>query len=151
MKTAQLPRKAKDRYHYTMKTVLIVDDNELVRKSLTASLVTNEVKVETALNGKEGLEKAEQLKPNLIITDVHMPEMDGLQMIEKIRKQEWGAKIPIIVMTVDEGTESINKALEAGITVYLSKNTTDPAGLADQIKTALGQEARYLVDGMRVG
>lgn len=121
-----------------MKTVLIVDDNELVRKSLGASLVSNEVHVETAANGKEGYEKAETLHPDLLITDVHMPEMDGLQMIDKIREHEWGAKIPVIVMTVDEGTESINKALEAGITVYLSKNTTDPAGVADQIKTALG-------------
>lgn len=121
-----------------MKTVLIVDDNELVRKSLGASLISNEVTVVTAANGKEGLEMAEKLHPDLLITDVHMPEMDGLQMIDKIRAHEWGVKIPVIVMTVDEGTESINKALEAGITVYLSKNTTDPAGVADQIKTALG-------------
>lgn len=121
-----------------MKTVLIVDDNELVRKSLAASLITNEVRVETASNGKEGLEMAEKLRPDLLITDVHMPEMDGLQMIDKIRENEWGTKIPVIVMTVDEGTESINKALEAGITVYLSKISTDPAGVVDQIKTALG-------------
>jgi CheY-like chemotaxis protein len=121
-----------------MKTVLIVDDNELVRKSLAASLITNEVVVETAANGKEGLEMAEKLHPHLVITDVHMPEMDGLQMIDKIRESEWGKKVPIIVMTVDEGTDSINKALEAGITVYLSKNTTDPAGVVSQIKTALG-------------
>lgn len=121
-----------------MKTVLIVDDNELVRKSLAASLISNEVTVETAANGKEGLDKASKLHPDLLITDVHMPEMDGLQMIDKIREHEWGAKIPVIVMTIDEGTESINKALEAGITVYLSKNSTDPAGVADQIKTALG-------------
>jgi two-component system, NtrC family, response regulator AtoC len=121
-----------------MKTVLIVDDNELVRKSLAASLISNEVTVETASNGKEGLEMAEKLHPDLLITDVHMPEMDGLKMIDKIREHEWGAKIPVIVMTVDEGTESINKALEAGITVYLSKNSTDPAGVVDQIKTALG-------------
>lgn len=120
------------------KTVLIVDDNELVRKSLAASLVTNEVKVETATNGKEGLALAEQLQPDLLITDVHMPEMDGLQMVDKIREHEWGKKVPIIVMTVDEETSSINKALEAGITVYLSKNTTDPAEVVDQIKTALG-------------
>jgi len=121
-----------------MKTVLIVDDNELVRKSLAASLITNEVRVETAANGKEGLQKAEEFHPDLLITDVHMPEMDGLQMIDAIRQHEWGVKIPVIVMTVDEGTESINKALEAGITVYLSKNTVDPSGVADQIKIALG-------------
>ena len=59
-------------------------------------------------------------------------------MIEKLRADEWGKKVPILVMTVDEGTESINKAMEAGVTVYISKNMNDPASIVDQIKTALG-------------
>lgn len=120
------------------KTVLIVDDNELVRKTLTAALVAPGRIVESAASGKDGLAKALEVHPDLIITDVHMPEMDGLEMIDRLRKDEWGAKVPIIVMTVDEQATSINKALEAGITVYISKNTTDPAEIVDQIKIAAG-------------
>lgn len=120
------------------KKILIVDDNELVRKSLGAMLTTVEVSVLTATNGKEGLELALKEQPNLVITDVHMPEMDGHQMIEKIRANEWGKKVPIVIMTVDENTDSINKALEAGVTVYLSKANADPAIIAEQIKIALG-------------
>lgn len=120
------------------KTILIVDDNELMRTSMTAALVSNEVEVVTANNGKDGLELALDKQPSLVVTDVHMPEMDGLEMIEKIRADERGKNIPIIVMTVDEGTESINKALEAGVTVYISKNMTDPAAIVEQIKTAIG-------------
>lgn len=120
------------------KKILIVDDNELVRKSLGAMLTTVEVAVLAATNGKEGLELALKEQPNLVITDVHMPEMDGHQMIEKIRANEWGKKVPIIIMTVDEDTDSINKALEAGVTVYLSKTNADPAVIAEQIKVALG-------------
>lgn len=120
------------------KTILIVDDNELVRKSLAATLISNALNVETASNGKEGLDKALKLHPDLVITDIRMPQLDGLEMIEKIRADEWGKKVPVLVMTVDEDTESINKALLAGVTVYISKNVTDPAAIAEQIKTALG-------------
>lgn len=120
------------------KTILIVDDNELIRKSLSAALVSNEIAVETAVNGQEGFDKALEFQPNLIVTDVHMPEMDGLEMIQKLRADEWGMKVPILIMTVDEEAESINKALEAGVTVYISKNVSDPASIVDQIKVALG-------------
>ena len=120
------------------KTILIVDDNELIRKSLSAALISNELDVETAQNGKDGLQIALDGQPDMIVPDVHMPEMTGLEMIEKLRADEWGKKVPILVMTVDEGTESINKAMEAGVTVYISKNMNDPASIVDQIKTALG-------------
>ena len=120
------------------KTILIVDDNELVRKSLAAALVSNETAVITAANGKEGLKEASENHPDLIVTDVHMPELDGLAMIDKIRAEEWGKKVPILIMTIDEEAESINKALAAGVTVYISKNVSDPASIVDQIKTALG-------------
>lgn len=121
-----------------MKTILIVDDNELVRKSLTAALVSNELTVETADNGKDGLSLALEKHPDLIVTDVHMPELDGLGMIDKLRADEWGKKVPILVMTVDEEAESINKALEAGVTTYISKNVSDPTDIVNQIKTAIG-------------
>lgn len=120
------------------KTILIADDNELVRKSLTAALVTNEITVLAADNGKEGLKLALEKHPDIIVTDVHMPQLSGMEMIEKIRADAWGKKVPILVMTIDEETESINKALEAGVTVYISKNVSDPASIVDQIKTALG-------------
>jgi CheY-like chemotaxis protein len=120
------------------KKVLIVDDNELVRKSLGAMLTNVEVSALTAANGKDGLKLALEQHPDLVITDVHMPEMSGHDMIEKIRADEWGKKVPIIIMTVDDDADSINKALEEGVTVYLSKTTSDPAAIAEQIKTALG-------------
>jgi CheY-like chemotaxis protein len=120
------------------KTILIVDDNNLIRQSLTAALVSNELIVESANNGKDGLKLALEKHPDLVVTDVHMPEMDGLEMIEKLRADEWGKKVPILIMTIDEEAESINKALSAGVTTYMSKNVSDPASIVDQIKIALG-------------
>jgi CheY-like chemotaxis protein len=120
------------------KTILVVDSNSLIRHSLSAALVSNELAVETANNGKDGLALALDKKPDLIVTDLQMAKMDGLAMIAKIRKTSWGKKTPIIIMTVDEEPESINKALEFGVTTYISKKFSDPAAIVEQIRRTLG-------------
>jgi CheY-like chemotaxis protein len=120
------------------KTVLVVDDDKLARHSLAATLKNANLEVEEAGNGAEALKLAEEQKPELIVTDIHMPDIDGLEMIEKLRKEDWGKDIPVIILTVDEAPSTINQALAAGVTVYLSKATADPQGIADQVVTALG-------------
>lgn len=121
------------------KTVLLVDDDKLARKSLASVLADAGLTVEEAANGKEGCEKALEVKPDLIVTDVHMPEMDGMQMIQKLKEDEaWGSKVPIVVLTIDEAPAYINQALEAGVTFYLSKNGVSNEEIAEQITIAAG-------------
>ena len=67
-----------------------------------------------------------------------MPEMDGLTMVEELRKDQWGQSVPVIILTADEGMDIINQALSAGVTVYLTKVGVDSRMLADQVVTALG-------------
>ena len=120
------------------KTVLVVEDDNLTRKSLVNLLLERGLVVHEAVNGKVGLQQALAKHPNLIVADVRMPEMDGLTMIKEIRKDEWGKTVPVIVLTTDETTTTVNEALKAGITVYLPKMTLDPGTIADQVVTALG-------------
>jgi CheY-like chemotaxis protein len=120
------------------KTVLVVEDDNLTRKSLVNLLIEKGLTVHEAVNGKVGLEQALASHPDLIVTDIRMPEMDGVTMIEEVRKDEWGKNVPIIVLTTDETTTTVNEALKAGITVYLPKMTLDPGTIADQVVTALG-------------
>lgn len=120
------------------KTVLVVEDDNLARKSLVTLLIEKGLVVHEAVNGKVGLELALAKKPDLVLTDIRMPEMDGIAMIEEIRKDEWGKDVPVIVLTTDETTTTVNEALKAGITVYLPKMTLDPGTIADQVVTALG-------------
>lgn len=122
------------------KTVLIVDDDALVRQSLADELSSRGVNVEQAANGKEGLGKLDQQPVDLVVTDIRMPQMDGMELTQEIRKGK-NKGTPVIIMTVDEDTASLNRALEAGVTVYLSKASQDAAAIADQIVTALGQQA----------
>lgn len=121
------------------KKILVVDDDKLARKGLISVLEDAGLEVDGATNGKEGLEKALKDKPDLVVTDVHMPEMDGLQMIEELRAdEEWGKSVPVVVLTVDDATTSINQALAAGVTFYLSKSGITPDAIADQVITAVG-------------
>lgn len=120
------------------KKILIVDDDKLFIESLGAMLRSAGHSVVEAFDGKQGLDFAEEGKPDLIITDVRMPIMDGLEMVEQLRTSDWGKKIPIIILTNDDTTDALNHALESGVTVYLSKVSLDPETLSQQILVALG-------------
>lgn len=120
------------------KTVLVVEDDELVRESLARTLADKGLTVYEATNGKEGLEKALAGGVDLVVTDVIMPEVDGLTMLTKLREDSKGKDIPAIVLSNDEQTESLNKAMQAGVTVYLSKASLDADAIAQQVLVALG-------------
>jgi CheY-like chemotaxis protein len=121
------------------KTVLIVDDDKMVRQTLADALAAKGFTIELASNGREGLKKATESHVDLVLTDVRMPEMDGLEMVEEIRKDDRGKNLPIVILSVDEQTTTINQALQSGVTVYLSKATfdTDAEAIASQIEVAL--------------
>ncbi len=121
------------------KTILVVDDDKFIRDGIVMLLENAKYKVHEASDGKEGLKIAKKIHPDIILTDLRMPEMDGHEMVEAIRKDEgWGKDVPIVIMTADDSTDSINSALEKGVTVYLSKANLDPEALSDQILTAIG-------------
>lgn len=119
------------------KTILVIDDDNLVRVSLGEALTVAGFHVEVAEDGESGLAKSLALHPNLIIADIRMPGLDGLQMIEKLRTDEWGKNIPVIVLSSEDKTTSINQALANGVTQYLSKTMLSPDQIAEQIKQSL--------------
>lgn len=122
------------------KKILVVDDDNLIRESVIVMLKSFGHEVVDADNGQKGLVKALEVHPDLVITDIRMPELDGLGMVAKIREDEWGKTVPIIILTNDETTDAINHALESGVTVYLSKVHLDPQTLSQQLVMALGDQ-----------
>lgn len=121
------------------KTILLIDDDTLVRKGLGNALTACGYTVEQAGDGKQGLELALKLHPDLIVSDVRMPSLDGLAMVAQLRDDDWGKTVPIIIMSNDDTTPSINQAMQAGVTVYLSKSTLTPDLLCDQVKASVAQ------------
>ena len=102
------------------KIVLLVEDNADIRKFITEQL-ENQYNVITASNGNEGIKYAQKYVPDLIITDVMMPEMDGIAMVKVLRNDELTNHIPIIMLTGKVAQEDKMEGLETGIDAYLTK------------------------------
>lgn len=83
-----------------MAKILVVDDNAVIREVLTFSL-HNHYDVTVAENGKEGIAVAEASQFDLIITDIKMPEMDGIEFVTEMRKKKAYAQTPILVITAN--------------------------------------------------
>jgi len=120
--------------------VLLVDDHTLFRKGL-ASLLQTQDDIEVvgeASNGKEALEKARELMPDLILMDIYMPEYDGL-MATKMIKSEM-PYVKIVILTVSDSDQSLFEAIKCGAQGYLLKNL-EPRELFNMIRNVFRGEA----------
>ncbi|MBI2974544.1 MAG: response regulator, partial [Deltaproteobacteria bacterium] len=103
------------------KRILIIDDDPDLCETLKTRLEANEFIVFTALNGMDGIELAKKNRPNLIILDLMMPEMDGFQVCQSLMKDSQTSSIPVVVLTVLDQEEAIRKALCKGAVGYMIK------------------------------
>ncbi|CCO07481.1 sigma-54-dependent transcriptional regulator [Desulforamulus hydrothermalis] len=101
------------------KLVLVVDDEESVRQFLYDVLTDAAYRVETAVDGQECLDKLVKLKPDVLVTDIRMPEKDGLSLLEQIKSL--GITTPVILMTAFGTTEVAIKAMKLGAFDYIVK------------------------------
>ncbi len=106
-----------------MYKILIVEDNDINQKVLCAYLNKDNISLTIAKNGNEAITCFSNSKYDLILMDIAMPEMDGLQATINIRKKENGYKnhVPIIAVTASDPHHNRHVLLEAGIDDYLSK------------------------------
>ncbi len=120
-----------------MKKILLVED-ELPYITLLKDKLSNEFEILVANDGKQGLEIAIKNKPDLILCDISMPIMDGMTMLKELRKDEFGARVKVIMLTNLEPTEDIIKSAVAGQpTSYVIKSDTSFSELITKIKEAL--------------
>ena len=103
-----------------MKKILIVEDVEMNR-DLLVQLLEDDYELVEAADGKEGLAKASSEKPDLILLDISLPEMDGYEVTRHIRADDAIKDTPIIAVTAHAMAGDEEKALEAGCSDYLSK------------------------------
>jgi len=100
--------------------LLVVEDNPDMRAFISQSLARR-YRVETAENGKIGLETARRVHPDMIVSDVQMPIMDGFEMVGELRKDKSFDKTPIIMLTAKTGSEAVVKGLALGAVDYVNK------------------------------
>ena len=101
--------------------VLIAEDNSEIRELVCTELEIEGFKVISANNGKEAVSKTRSLQPDVIVMDLVMPVMNGIEAIRKLKEDNGTSHIPIIVGTVSEEKEDIVKSFEAGAIAYINK------------------------------
>jgi signal transduction histidine kinase len=100
--------------------ILVVEDNPDLRAFIVGTLFETYV-VEQAENGRQGLDMARRFNPDLIVSDVMMPEMDGYEMCREIRKDPFLFDVPVILVTAKTGVSAIEEGLEIGANDYIAK------------------------------
>jgi CheY-like chemotaxis protein len=97
-----------------MHTILLVEDNEMNRDMLSRRLIRKGFKVEMAVDGKQGIETAARISPDLILMDLSLPEIDGWEATRRLKAAPATKSIPIIALTAHAMTNDRELALEAG-------------------------------------
>ena len=124
-----------------MKRILIIDDEKTLCRMVKRVLEeTGQYKVDMAHDGKSGLKRARKTKPDLILLDIRMPEMDGFEVLEELKSKRKTMSIPVVVLSIRTDDESKLKAARLYDDLYLTK-PFDP----EELKTKLGEVFRRRV------
>jgi two-component system chemotaxis response regulator CheY len=102
-------------------TILTVDDSRTMRDMLKMALVEAGYNVLQAVDGVDGLDVLQSSTPDVIVTDINMPKMDGFGLIEAVRKDSRYRKVPILVLTTESDAAKKMRAKEAGATGWIVK------------------------------
>lgn len=120
------------------KIILVVEDEEPLRMVLKDVLTVEGYGILEAKNGIEGLEMSLREHPDLILLDILMPKMDGLEMLKKLREDEWGRKAPVIVLTNLSDNEDIAKAVDEDVFEYFVKTDIKINEVITRIREKVG-------------
>ncbi|SDR09485.1 two-component system, chemotaxis family, response regulator CheY [Rhizobiales bacterium GAS191] len=115
------------------KVILTVDDSRTMRDMLRMALADAGFSVVQAEDGLHGLDVLQGEKPDVIITDINMPRLDGFGFIEGVRRDPRHRAVPILVLTTESDAEKKNRARQAGATGWIVK-PFDPVKLVDAIR-----------------
>lgn len=120
-----------------MTKVAIIEDDQAISQMYRFKFEAEGFDVQTAENGKIGLELIESMKPDIILLDLMMPEMTGDQMLEKLRKTPWGKNLKVIILT-NMGEQEIPDSVKAqGVSAVILKADMTPRQVAELVKKQL--------------
>ena len=122
--------------------VLLIEDHADVADLYQLKLQLEGYRVAVARTGAAGLALANSLRPDLVLLDLHLPGMDGLDLLARLRAQDETRGTPVVVITEDDNPELMSAAEELGTSGYIIKAPTLPKRLAEVVSTALTQRDR---------
>ena len=120
-----------------MPKIAIIEDDQAISQMYRFKFEAEGYEVQTADNGRLGLELVENMKPDMILLDLMMPEMNGDEMLEKMRAAPWGKDRRVIVLTNMGEQEIPQKVKELGVNAVILKADMTPRQVADLVKKQL--------------
>lgn len=125
-----------------MANILIIEDDELIRRMYQQIFSFHGHNITLASNGEEGIEQARANKPTLILLDIMMPKLNGLDMLKQIKALPELEKIPVIILTNLMGAADAETALSAGAIKYIIKSDYTPKEVVDMVEGILAGYTR---------
>jgi two-component system chemotaxis response regulator CheY len=122
------------------KTVLAIDDSRTIRDLLTHTLTQAGFNCISAVDGRDGVEKFVEVKPDAVITDINMPNLDGFGVIDELRGENINSTVPILVLTTESSSSLKSRAHQAGATGWIVK-PFDDISLVSVMRRVTGQFA----------
>src|SRR5579883_2984348 len=117
-----------------MTKILIIEDDQMVANIYRNKFSVEHFQVETALDGEAGVESLHQFQPDVVILDLMLPKMSGLEVLTKIRSQDHLKQLPVIVLSNTYLSNMVQQAWKAGATKCLSKATCTPKQVIDVVR-----------------
>lgn len=118
----------------TPKTALVVEDSTTEAENVCAILTEAGLQVVWAVNGPDGLQKAQEIHPDLIVMDVNMPGMNGFQVLQALKRDSECASIPIVMLTTSDTPEAAMTGFDAGAVDYIPKDVFAMSVLVETIR-----------------
>lgn len=120
------------------KKILAVDDDKDILEAIKDKLISSGFEAILAHDGQEGLKTALTQHPDLIILDIIMPREDGMSMLQKLREDNWGKNVPVIILTNISESDKLAQALEIGVDEYMIKSDVKLVDIVEKIKKIIG-------------
>lgn len=117
-----------------MTKIAIIEDDQAISQMYRIKFEAEGYEVETAPNGLIGLELLEQMRPDITLLDIMMPEMNGDELLKIIRQKDWGKDLKVIILTNMGEQEAPPNLKPLGITAFIVKAEMTPRQVADHVK-----------------
>ena len=121
------------------KTILVIEDSSYLAESLVDMLEMKNFEAITASTGRDGVALALEKKPDLILLDIRLPDIDGYEVYQRLQEDTWGKTADIIVLTASESVETISKNIDLPIEDILFKPDWSMLDLLNKITQRVGE------------
>ena len=129
------------RYHRGVAKVLVIDDDPVILELLRVNFEIESFEVITASDGREGLEKARTANPDVVLSDIMMPRIDGLELVSTLREDPRTRNLPVILLSAKAQNAEVQQGLDMGADDYVTK-PFDPLELIDRVNAVLARARR---------